>query len=197
MTVNEDPQANPRVSYTRTGGVVLLLDLRSTPVSGKFCGGFLSFCLSAFLVVVTSLFWPVRERISPSCPLRARVLVQTHREDEISRRGGVFYVGLTTGTLTAGLLQSAATTHLDGLYGLAGWRWMFIINAIITLGPFIWPGTPDKLKSFFLSEEEVQQARTRLERAGHAHSSDLSWSKVGAMFMNWKSYPLGHLLLER
>jgi hypothetical protein len=79
---------------------------------------------------------------------------------------------------------------------------MFIINAITTLpvgllGPFIWPGTPDKLKSFFLSEEEVQQARTRLERAGHAHSSDLSWSKVGAMFMNWKSYPLGHLLLER
>jgi hypothetical protein len=43
-----------------------------------------------------------------------------YRRDEISRRGGVFYVGLTTGKLTADLLQSAATTHLDGLHGLAG-----------------------------------------------------------------------------
>jgi MFS family permease len=123
------------------------------------------------------------------------VLGSWYRGDEISRRGGVFYVGLTTGTLTAGLMQSAATTHLDGLHGLAGWRWMFIINAIITLpvgllGPFIWPGTPDKVKSFFLSKEEIQLARTRLERAGHAHTSNLSWSKVGAIFLNWKFYLL-------
>ena len=123
------------------------------------------------------------------------VLGSWYRGDEINRRGGVFYVGLTTGTLTAGLLQSAATTHLDGVHGLAGWRWMFIINAIITLpvglvGPFIWPGTPDKARSLFLSEEEVQLARSRLERAGHTHSSNLSWSKVGSIFLNWKFYLL-------
>ena len=121
------------------------------------------------------------------------VLGSWYRGDEINRRGGIFYIGLTTGTLTAGLLQSAATKHLDGILGLAGWRWMFIINAIITLpvglvGPFIWPGTPDKAKSLFLSKEEVQLARTRLERAGHAHSSNLTWSKVGSIFLDWKFY---------
>jgi MFS family permease len=121
------------------------------------------------------------------------VLGSWYRGDEISRRGGVFYVGLTTGTLTAGLLQSAATTHLDGIHGLAGWRWMFIINAIITIpiglvGPFIWPGTPEKAKSLFLSTEEVQLARNRMERAGHAHSSSLTWAKVGSIFLDWKFY---------
>jgi hypothetical protein len=60
--------------------------------------------------------WPVQERILASCPM----LGSWYRRDEISRRGGVFYVGLTTGKLTADLLQSAATTHLDGLHGLAG-----------------------------------------------------------------------------
>lgn len=50
--------------------------------------------------------------------------------------------------------------------------------------------TPDKAKSLFLSKEEIDLARTRLERAGHSHSSNLSWSKVGRIFLNWKFYLL-------
>lgn len=45
-----------------------------------------------------------------------------YRGDEIGRRGGVFYVGLTLGTLTAALIQSGASSRLDGVHGLAGWR---------------------------------------------------------------------------
>lgn len=45
-----------------------------------------------------------------------------YRGDEVGRRGGVFYVGLTLGTLTAGLLQAAASRTLDGVNGLPGWR---------------------------------------------------------------------------
>lgn len=44
-----------------------------------------------------------------------------YRGDEIARRGGVFYVGLTLGTLTAGLIQAGASSSLDGVNGLAGW----------------------------------------------------------------------------
>lgn len=44
-----------------------------------------------------------------------------YRGDEIARRGGVFYVGLTLGTLTAGLIQAGASASLDGVNGLAGW----------------------------------------------------------------------------
>lgn len=40
-----------------------------------------------------------------------------YRGDEIGRRGGVFYVGLTLGTLTAGLLQAAASRNLHGVNG--------------------------------------------------------------------------------
>lgn len=123
------------------------------------------------------------------------VLGSWYRGDEINRRGGIFYVGLTLGTLTAGLLQSASTTYLDGVHGLTGWRWMFIINAIITIpvglaGPFIWPGTPEKAKSYFLSKEEVELARTRLERVGHNHSSNLTWAKIKGVFLNSKFYIL-------
>lgn len=118
-----------------------------------------------------------------------------YRGDEISRRGGVFYVGLTLGTLTAGLLQGAASEHLDGVNGLAGWRWMFIINSIITLplglvGFWLWPGTPDKVKSPFLSEEEVALARKRLQRVRHEQETPLTWATVRRVFTSWKLYLL-------
>lgn len=48
-----------------------------------------------------------------------------YRGDEIARRGGVFYVGLTLGTLTAGLIQAGASASLDGVNGLAGWYVLF------------------------------------------------------------------------
>jgi hypothetical protein len=44
------------------------------------------------------------------------------RADELGRRGGIFYIGLTLGSLTAGLIQSAASANLEGVAGLAGWR---------------------------------------------------------------------------
>ncbi|KAF2845156.1 MFS general substrate transporter [Plenodomus tracheiphilus IPT5] len=95
-----------------------------------------------------------------------------YRGDEIGRRGGFFYVGLTLGTLTAALIQSAASAQLDGVHGLAGWRWMYIICALITipvgiLGFFLLPGTPDKPNKWVLKEYDVVLARERLLKAGH------------------------------
>lgn len=123
------------------------------------------------------------------------VLGAWYRADEIGRRGGVFYVGLTLGTLTAGLLQGAAVANLDGANGLSGWRWAFIINTIITLplgfvGFFLWPGTPDKVKSVFLSAEEVALAKKRLERAGHRQPDPLTWAGVKRVFTSWRLYVL-------
>ncbi|EEY15279.1 vitamin H transporter [Verticillium alfalfae VaMs.102] len=82
-------------------------------------------------------------------PLIHYVLGAWYRGDEIARRGGIFYTGLSLGTLTAGLIQAGASARLDGVNGLEGWRWMYIICAIITipvgiLGYFVIPGTPDQ-----------------------------------------------------
>jgi hypothetical protein len=100
------------------------------------------------------------------------VIGSWYRGDEIARRGGFFYVGLTLGTLTAALIQSGASSRLDGVHGLQGWRWMYIICAIITipvgiLGYFVLPGTPDKPNKLVMKGRDLQIAKKRLERAGH------------------------------
>ncbi|KAN0114445.1 MFS general substrate transporter [Hyaloscypha variabilis] len=96
------------------------------------------------------------------------VLGAWYRGDELGRRGGVFYVGQMLGTLTAGLIQSGASAHLNGVRGMAGWRWMFIISALMTIpvaiaGVFVWPGTPAKPNKLFLSDAELDLAVRRLK----------------------------------
>lgn len=119
-----------------------------------------------------------------------------YRSDELGRRGGSFYVGMTLGILTASLLQAAAITYLDGHNGLAGWRWLFIINAIITIplafiGYFIWPGTPAKPNRLVMSQAELDLARTRLEsRGAKIQSSPFDWALLKRIFTNWRFYVL-------
>ncbi|KAF2659110.1 MFS general substrate transporter [Lophiostoma macrostomum CBS 122681] len=103
-----------------------------------------------------------------------------YRGDEIARRGGVFYVGLTLGTLTAGLIQAGASSRLDGVHGLAGWRWMYIICSIITipvgiLGLLVLPGTPAKPNRLVMKDHDLAIASARLRRAGHALEGKVTW----------------------
>lgn len=103
-----------------------------------------------------------------------------YRGDEIGRRGGVFYVGLSLGTLTAGLIQAGASSRLDGVRGLEGWRWMYIICAVITipigiLGFFVLPGTPDQPNRRVLTQHDIDVGEQRLKRAGHQSHGKMKW----------------------
>ncbi|KAL3465756.1 major facilitator superfamily domain-containing protein [Aspergillus heterothallicus] len=122
-----------------------------------------------------------------------------YRGDEIARRGGCFYVGLTLGTLTASLIQAGTSARLDGVHGLAGWRWMYIICAVITipigiLGYFILPGTPDRPNKLVINERDVQISKTRLQRAGHTFQGTWTRRSLANVLKNWKFWAL--LLLD-
>ncbi|KAL2405850.1 putative transporter SEO1 [Exophiala dermatitidis] len=127
------------------------------------------------------------------------VLGSWYRADELGRRGGIFYIGLTLGSLTSGLIQSSASANLEGVAGLAGWRWMFIIVSLMTFvvaiaGFFVWPGTPDIPNKLFLNEEELQVARRRLQENGTGAKNNaipkLSLGLLKSVFTSWKVYTL-------
>ncbi|WAO90703.1 Hypothetical protein NCS54_00814000 [Fusarium falciforme] len=111
-----------------------------------------------------------------------------YRGDELARRGGIFYIGLYLGTLTAGLIQAGASAQLDDVHGLAGWRWMYIICAIITipigiLGYFVIPGTPEQPNRVCLSQEDIDLSTERLSRAGHQSHGKLGLNTLKRIAM--------------
>lgn len=69
--------------------------------------------------------------------------------------------------MTTSLIAAGVYSSLDGHAGLAGWRWMFIIGAIMTFPVSVWgfialPGTPNNHRRWFFTEEEFALARERM-----------------------------------
>lgn len=89
---------------------------------------------------------------------------------ELFKRAGTWFICNPLGSMVSGYLQSAAYTNLSGVGGMPGWKWLFIIDGIFTipvaiLGYIIFPGIPDSPKPFFLTNEDIDLAKQRLEKA--------------------------------
>ncbi|KAK0384888.1 hypothetical protein NLU13_7367 [Sarocladium strictum] len=132
-------------------------------------------------------------------PVIHYLLGSWYRGDEIARRGGLFYVGLSLGTLTAGLIQAGASARLDGVHGLAGWRWMYIICSLITipigvLGFFVIPGTPDQPNRRVISQKDIDIAEERLKRAGHQSHGKFRFADLVAVVKKYQFW--GIILID-
>ncbi|VVT55467.1 uncharacterized protein SAPINGB_P004611 [Magnusiomyces paraingens] len=111
-----------------------------------------------------------------------------YKPSEYTRRGGIYYFGQMLGLLTSGLVTASCVENLTGVNGLDGWRWMYIVDAIITIpvaiiGFFVLPGVPKKCYSLFLTDEDIFIARERLRKANIALETE------GPQFFNiqlWK-----------
>ncbi|KAL1412032.1 hypothetical protein Q8F55_003029 [Vanrija albida] len=115
---------------------------------------------------------------------------------EIGKRAMIFWLAGSIGQMFSGFLQAAAYTNLNGRHGLAGWRWLFIIDAIITIpialfGFFFLPGLPlqDK-KEWWLTEEENQLAIDRLKHIGRKGRTPWTRERIKALFSSWHIYVL-------
>jgi MFS family permease len=119
-----------------------------------------------------------------------------YRTDELSRRAGIFYMSTGLGTMSTGFLASGVVKHLDGVNGLAGWRWLFIVCAIITFpisiyGFIFFPSTPDKTKSWFLTDAEKELARERMRKIGGKPPTGFSgWRTIGRFIGRWHFWAL-------
>jgi hypothetical protein len=96
-----------------------------------------------------------------------------------------------------GYMQAAAYTNLNGVGGMAGWRWLFIIDGIFSLpiallGYFIFPGLPASGKPWWLTADQYQLAKKRMNEEGMEDSVKFSKTKIKAMlkrlFTNWHFY---------
>ncbi|CAI4045445.1 hypothetical protein SUVZ_10G3310 [Saccharomyces uvarum] len=122
-----------------------------------------------------------------------------YKHDEMVRRSAFYYLGQYLGILSAGGIQSAVFSSLNGVNGLEGWRWNFIIDAIVSvavgiIGFYVLPGDPYNCYSIFLTDDEIRLARKRLKENQTGKSNfetkifDIKlWKSI---FGDWKIYIL-------
>ncbi|KAM5352620.1 hypothetical protein ACJ41O_005342 [Fusarium nematophilum] len=95
------------------------------------------------------------------------ILGSWYTERELGKRSGIFTASGLAGTFIGGFIQTGIHKSMDGLQGLSGWRWLFIIDGLITVpvalyGFFLFPDTPHTTTAFYLSEEERALAISRV-----------------------------------
>lgn len=127
-------------------------------------------------------------------PAAAFLLTIWYCRFEIQTRFGIFYLATSSAGAFSGLL-AYGLQFMNGLGGKAGWRWIFIIEGIITViagiaVPFVLPDSPDKVKWLTPAEKELH--RTRLAQdsgtaAGKvAVQEKFHWGALKDAMLDWK-----------
>jgi MFS family permease len=109
--------------------------------------------------------------------------VHWYTPSELAKRMGFYHSCQAIGSMMSGALQVAITNTLHGTNGIAGWRWLFIINAIMTvvvglLGFFLLPDLPNRVnpRAFWFKTGHAKLAMERLERNGRAEPKRMTWA---------------------
>ncbi|KAI0393894.1 MFS general substrate transporter [Xylariaceae sp. FL0594] len=107
------------------------------------------------------------------------ILGSWYTERELGKRSGIFTASGLAGTMIGGFIQTGIQKSLHGRHGLSGWRWLFIIDGLITIpvaiyGFIFFPDTPATTKAFYLTAEQKALAVSRVPPV--EDRSPWSWS---------------------
>ncbi|KAF4840778.1 putative transporter SEO1 [Colletotrichum siamense] len=121
------------------------------------------------------------------------VIGSWYKKTEVARRIALFFISSPLGTMFAGYLQAAAYTNLSGVHRMSGWRWLFIIDGIITLGIaffgfVIFPDVPSRKKPFTLTDADFKIAQKRVEGSSTPPQLQLSASIFKRVLGRWHFY---------
>ncbi|KAL5424051.1 hypothetical protein PMIN06_002445 [Paraphaeosphaeria minitans] len=104
---------------------------------------------------------------APFYPGATYMLSIFYTRKEVATRIALLYCAQILATGFSGLIAAGVFAGMDGLRGIAGWRWLFIVEGAVTafvsiFGFFLLPNTP--LTTSWLTPEERQMAHERMER---------------------------------
>ncbi|WWC57476.1 uncharacterized protein I303_100008 [Kwoniella dejecticola CBS 10117] len=131
------------------------------------------------------------------------LLLSWYTPSEAGKRIAIYEASTYIGSMWAGFLQAALYRNLNGAHGLSGWRWMFVVNAIIPIafagyGYIGIPGYPNRPNrwAFWLRDVDVETAQLRMKRIKRSLPKGWSWKAVKSLVTgphNWLAWAFGLL----
>ncbi|KAF4984049.1 hypothetical protein FZEAL_662 [Fusarium zealandicum] len=112
---------------------------------------------------------------APFYPGATYILSIFYTRKEVAARIAFLYCAQILATGFSGLIAAGIFAGMDGLAGIAGWRWLFIVEGAVTglvslLGFALLPNTP--LTTHWLSDSEKQLAHSRMDKDKLSDSQD-------------------------
>lgn len=114
-----------------------------------------------------------------------------YRPEERSLRIAIFLANASLAGAFGGSI-AYGVGHMNGLAGLVGWRWLFILEGIPSclFAVVIWMILPDWPESAkWLSAEEKSLATDRIRSCGSKGSDKaMTWEDAKSTLMEWRLY---------
>ncbi|KAI2604680.1 MFS general substrate transporter [Hypoxylon sp. NC1633] len=162
----------------------------------------LTFCLAAaktsnhvitirfFVGLAESIFYPAAHTI----------LGSWYKPSELGKRACIFHASSAAASMFSGYLQAGVYRGLNGVNGLPGWKWLFIMDGIISIpiclaGFFVLPDLPENTRAFYLNESDRDMAQARMKEIGRAPRTRLGRSTIKRIFGRWHVYLLSILYI--
>jgi ACS family pantothenate transporter-like MFS transporter len=111
---------------------------------------------------------------------------------ELASRAAGFGAAGIAGNMFTGFMQAAITKTLNGAHGYEGWRWLFIINGIMTIvvalaGFILLPGIPEEGRSaIWLSDDDVKIALSRAQKFKKKSAGKFVWRDIPRLLFDYK-----------
>lgn len=168
----------------------------------EFCWGLLT--LSVYKVTSAKQLYVIRTFTgvfeASAYPGTVMLLMSWYTPREIAFRIGFYHSCQSIGNMLAGALQAAIYTNLNGVNGIAGWRWMFIIDGIITMilslvGFMLLPDFPSKPnpRAFWLRPRHIAIACERTNRFRRSDNKKFTLSTIKRALRQPLFYAFGAL----
>lgn len=157
----------------------------------------------AHLVVLRTILGCIEAGFAPGVLL---LLSSWYKQTEQSKRFGVFISAAVLSGAFGGLIAAGIVDGLEGVYGLRGWRWLFIIEGVMTISfaivsIFILPDFPTTTRR--LSNRERQIAVARLARQNVTtttedteHLSNFGACKVACQDYRTWAFVVGYMVRQ-
>lgn len=143
------------------------------------------------------------------------ILLCWYTPTEIGKRLALYQCATTLGGIFSGALQAALYTNLfvqarltrflfwkimlkqnrNGAHGLAGWRWLFVVNSCITVAVAGWgyyacPDYPNKVNPWakWLSSRDIEIGKQRMASLKRELPKGWTWRAVKRAFSNPRTY---------
>ncbi|PGH09905.1 hypothetical protein AJ80_07615 [Polytolypa hystricis UAMH7299] len=145
-------------------------------------------------LLITRIFLGVAE--AGFFPAATYLLTTWYCRWEYQTRVGIFFSAASLAGSFSGLL-AFGIQHMDGVAGLGGWRWIFILEGILTVVigvsvPWVLPDSPETCS--FLTEHEKAYIQYRLSQdagtaTGQVATHDkFQWRYVKELLLDYKIY---------
>ncbi|CAH0045527.1 unnamed protein product, partial [Clonostachys solani] len=128
-----------------------------------------------------------------------------YKPHELARRNTLIQVFTGVGPLFSGFLMAAVYSGLNGVHGLPGWRWMFIVCGCVSFPCAVWtavamPQLPSRAKAnWIFTQKEVDLARARMPTEAKVRTGLFKWQDIKRWHATWHVYlfPLFFALLAQ